>query len=149
MKATDIIARDHRAAEALFDTFKSAAPDDQKEIEKDLFNALSLHELMEDRFFYPALKEHLDDNEMVKELAHEQTTLKLRTIATQVKEAVAGPDEESVEKVMERVLAHAKKEETDLFTLAEDILGEEKLEQLGREMEPHSAVAAAEKQKES
>jgi len=141
MKATDVIARDHRAAEALFEKFKAAAEEDKKSIEHELFAALNLHEVMEDAHFYPALNEKLGENEIIDELEKEQTSLKLGAMGTHVKETILGPDEDTVEKVMEKVLAHAKKEEELVFPLAEEALGEALLEELGAKMEPMSAVA--------
>lgn len=141
MKAIDVIARDHRAAEALFEKFKAATEEDKKDIEHKLFAALSAHELMEDMHFYTALSDKLDDHELLDELKHEQTTLKLGAMGTHLKETVVGPNEESVEKVMEKVLTHAKKEEDLIFPLAEQTLTEEELEEIGDRMEPMSAVA--------
>lgn len=145
MKATDVIKRDHRAAEALFEKFKAAPEDEKKSVEHELFAALNAHELMEDAHFYPALKDRVGDDENLKQVLSEQTTLKLGAMGTHVKETVLGPSEESVEKVMENVLAHAKKEEEVIFPMAEEVLGAEMLEELGREMEPKSAVALAAK----
>jgi hemerythrin superfamily protein len=145
MKATDVIARDHRAAVALFEKFMQAPEEDKKSIEHELFAALNAHELMEDTHFYPALKDKVGSNDILDEIEHEQTTLKLGAMGTHVKETVLGPNEDSVEKVMEKVLAHAKKEEDTIFPLAEEVLGAEMLEELGKKMEPMSAVALSEK----
>lgn len=145
MKATEVIARDHRAAEALFEKFKAAAEDDKKGIEHELFAALGAHEIMEDTHFYPALKDKVGDNDTLKDLEHEQTTLKFGAMGTHIKETVVGPNEESVEKVMEKVLAHAKKEEELVFPMTEEVFSAEELEEIGAKMEPMSAVALAEK----
>src|SRR3954464_14967696 len=107
MKATEIISRDHRAAEALFDKFLAASEDDKKSVEHELFAALAAHELMEDTHFYPVLREKVGDDDTLSMIEHEQTTLKLGAMGTHIKETVLGPNEESVEKVMEKVLAHA------------------------------------------
>lgn len=145
MKATDVIARDHRAAEALFEQFEAAAEEDKKGIEHKLFAALAAHELMEDMHFYPALSDKIEDNDSIDQLKHEQTTLKLGAMGTHLKETIVGPNEESVEKVMEKVLAHAKKEEELVFPLAKEFLSDEELEELGDRMEPMSAVALTDK----
>jgi len=146
MKATDVIARDHRAAEALFEKFKAAREEDKKAVEHELFAALGAHEIMEDTHFYPALEDKVEDDSDLDTLNREQTTLKLGAMGTHIKETVLGPNEESVEKVMEKVLTHARKEEAYLFPLAERVLGEELLEELGERMEPMSAVALAGKE---
>jgi hemerythrin superfamily protein len=148
MKATDIIARDHRAAEALFEKFKAAPEEEKKGIEHELFAALNAHELMEDTHFYPALDEKVQDNEALKNVEHEQTTLKFGAMGAHLKEVITGPNEERIEDVMEKVLAHAKKEESEIFPIAEEVLGPDLLEELGQKMEPMSAVAVQEKAEE-
>lgn len=143
MKATEVIKRDHEGAKELFERFKAASDEDKRTAEKDLFKALNTHELMEDTHFYPVLKERAGDNEMLKELEHEQDTLKLEVMAAQGMELVTGAHDERMEKVMEKVLEHAMKEETHIFPLAEEVLGPELLEELGEKMEPESATANA------
>jgi len=145
MKATDVIARDHRAAEALFEEFKAATGDEKTHLENELFAALTVHELMEDTHFYPALNDETDGSEILKEIEDEQTKLKLEAMGTHALEFVTGTHEERIEKVMEKVVEHAKKEEELVFPLAEEVLGAERLEELGAAMEPDSAVAAKEK----
>lgn len=144
MKATDIIRRDHRAAEELFEEFKAASKEDKKPVEHKLFAALNAHELMEDMHFYPALKDKAGDNEVLKEVLHEQTTLKLGAMGTHLKEIVTGPKEERIEDIMEKVLAHAEKEEAEILPLAEELLSEAELEELGEKMEPMSAASITE-----
>lgn len=144
MKATEIIARDHRAIEALYERFQTVAEAEKKSVEEELFAALSTHEKMEDEHFYPALKEKLGNDEILKELSHEQTTLKIGVMGARVKETLSGPSEESIEKVMEKVLSHAKKEEASLFPRAEAILSAEQLEEIGLKMEPMSAAVISE-----
>lgn len=142
MKATDVIKRDHQAAEALFERFKSAEGDEKRTLEHELFAALNVHEIMEDMHFYPALKDAAEDSAALDEVTDEQTKLKLEAMGTHALETVTGTHEERIERVMEKVLEHAKKEETEIFPLAETLLGEAKLEELGEKMEPMSAVAA-------
>ncbi|MDB5237217.1 MAG: hemerythrin [Parcubacteria group bacterium] len=144
MKATDVIIRDHRAAEALFEEFKGAADADEREaVTKKLFKALTTHELMEDTHFYPALNDMAGDDEAVKEIKHQQTELKLEVMGVMAMDTLTGERDERITKMMEKVLAHAKEEESEILPKAEELLGEEKLEELGSKMEPDSAVANA------
>jgi hemerythrin superfamily protein len=141
MKATEVILRDHVAAKALFERFQAASGDDKEALEHQLFKALSAHEMMEDRYFYPKVKDKLGDDEVLKDLEHEQTTLKLGAVGTHMKETLLGPNDESVESVMDKVLAHAAKEESLLFPLVEESFTALELEDLGAVMEPHSAAS--------
>lgn len=138
MKATDIIARDHRAAEALFEEYKNASDEKRGELEKKIFAALAAHEKMEDEHFYPALKEVLEDDDMLEELEREQTVLKMEVAGIAL--LPLGRDEALVA-AMEQVLDHARKEEEQIFPKAEELLGATRLEELGTLMEPESAVA--------
>jgi hemerythrin superfamily protein len=141
MKATDVILRDHRAAEELFAKFKAASGDERDAVAKDIFKALTAHELMEDTHFYPALKERLGDDATLQELEQEQTSLKMDVTGDHAIDMLPGDHTERITEMMEKVLAHAKKEEVELLPKAESALGAEELERIGVEMEPDSAVA--------
>jgi hemerythrin superfamily protein len=140
MKATDVIARDHRAAEQMLEDYRGASGDDRKDIARKLFEALTRHEAMEDMYFYPALKEAAGEDPAVKQILDEQTKLKMEVLGKGAAELFTGDDEERIEAMMEDVLAHAKEEESIIFPKAEEFLGEEKLTELGEKMEEHSAV---------
>ncbi|MGE5540816.1 MAG: hemerythrin domain-containing protein [Bacillota bacterium] len=144
MKATDVIARDHRAAEELFDAYKSAGDEERRDLEKKLFKALTVHEMMEDTHFYPVLKEVGADEPAVQQILDEQTKLKMKVMEKGALEVVTGEHEDRITAMMEDVLAHAKEEEDVIFPLAEQLLGAAKLEELGEKMEPDSAVAKSE-----
>lgn len=142
MKATDVILRDHRAAEDLFETFKGATPDAQEAIAKDLFDALIAHEKMEDKHFYPALEEEVsDDDPAIDDITGEQTRLEMEVMAIRAMTFVVGESEDRIAQMMEKVLAHARKEESVILPMAEELLSTERLEELGANMEPDSAVA--------
>lgn len=138
MKATDVIKRDHRAAEALFNKFKKASQSEKEKMETRIFEALTTHESMEDNYFYPALKELMADDKMLAGLEREQVGLEADVLAART---IPGHRSARIESIIETVLAHAKKEESDIFPQAEKLLGEEELERLGDDMEPESAVA--------
>jgi hemerythrin superfamily protein len=143
MKATDIILRDHRAAEDLFETFKGATPDAQEVIAKDLFDALATHEKMEDKHFYPALEEAAGDDPAIDDITGEQTRLEMEVMAIRAMSYVAGESEDRIAQMMDKVLAHAREEESVILPMAEELLSAERLEELGATMEPDSAVANA------
>jgi hypothetical protein len=96
---------------------------------------------MEDAYFYNAVMEETEDgDDMLTELEHEQFMLKAEVIAAR---ALPGDKAKRIEKMIETVLAHAKKEEAILLPHAEKVLTAERLEEIGQEMEPESAVANA------
>jgi len=142
MKATDVIKRDHRAAEAMFETYKKANQEARDAMEPKIFKALDTHENMEDSHFYPALEAELSEDDAYIELEREQQELKeeVETIKN-----MSGDKSEALKAAMEKVLAHAKKEEETVLPKAEELLGTDRLEELGELMEPMSAVASEEK----
>ncbi len=137
MKSTDVIKRDHEAAKELFDKYKAGSSEERGALEPDIFKALATHEKMEDDYFYPALDGKLDLSEF-QEAEEEQQTLEEQVTEIQAMEADAR--EQALLDAMDKVLAHAEREES-FFPDAEAALGEEASEALGEQMEPNSAVA--------
>lgn len=138
MKATDVIRRDHRAIEALFEELKASDADDNKEIEDRMFAALEAHEKMEDEHFYSAVKAELVGDEMFEELEREQKVLEAETLAAKV---LPVGRTAALKLAMPKVLEHAKKEEASVLARADEFLSEEHNEELGSRMEPVSAAA--------
>lgn len=144
MKATDIIRRDHRAAEELFEQFTNAEDEEAEALEEKLLSALDTHEKMEDEHFYPALEDILDEDAAYAELKREQAMLEAEVAAARVLPVGRGA---ALRLAMPKVLEHAKKEEEEILPKAETLLGDEYLEELGAAMEPMSAVAAEERER--
>jgi hemerythrin superfamily protein len=142
MKATEVIKRDHKAVEDLFETYKKANQDAREAMEKKIFDALTVHEKMEDEYFYSALDEAIKDDEEISALEAEQTQLKVGVTALRLVPFMDRTD--SVKTTLEKVIEHAKKEENIIFPKAEEALGAEQLEKIGEKMEPESAVASQE-----
>ena len=138
MKATDVIRRDHEAAKALFEKYQKANQEDHAAMEEKIFKALDTHEKMEDTYFYPALEETLNEDAALADLEREQGELETEVAGIK---AMNGDKSEALKAAMDNVLAHAKKEEAEILPKAEQTLSAEKLEELGAQMEPQSAVA--------
>jgi len=141
MKATDVIRRDHKAAEDLFAAFKKANKEDREAMETKVFDALTRHELMEDKHFYPALRDKdVDEASLFSDLEGEQLKLAAEVTAAR---ALPGDKSERIIAMMDEVLAHAKKEEASVLPKAEEVMSATELEELGAKMEPESAAANA------
>lgn len=140
MKATDVIKRDHEAIEAYFKEFEAASTDERVDMEPKLFNMLTAHELMEDRHLYSALSDRLEDDSILKELKDEQSKLEVEASAIRM---MVGVRDEKLLEAFPKILAHAKKEQDELFPLAEKVFTPQELEDIGNAMAPRSAVEAA------
>lgn len=130
----------------MLESFTSSSPEAREAIAKDLFKALTAHERMEDEHFYPALEAVAGDNHAVSDLAGsmgDQTKIEMEVTAIRAMAFVTGESEERIKKMMNKVLAHAEKEERVILPKAEELLSAEQLEELGELMEPDSAVATA------
>ncbi len=145
MKATDVIRRDHRAAESLFTQYKEATSEEEKDmLAHEIFKALTAHEMMEDTYFYPRVLEVATDEDKAAfdELEDEQGELERETLRVRAITIFVDRDRELLP-LMDKVLAHAKREESVILDRADELLDDATNESLGDEMEPHSAVAKA------
>lgn len=65
MDALSLLKADHREVEALFETFESArGASKQAKVVRQICDALTVHAQIEDEIFYPALRAHVDDDDI-------------------------------------------------------------------------------------
>jgi hemerythrin-like domain-containing protein len=131
MKATTLLAQQHRKVRTLFKKLSSgrseAAP-----LLTELANDLIAHMAIEHEIFYPAVEAIAHDlvAESFEEHALGEIALK-RLLSTD-------PDDEMfaarVTAAKELIEHHVKEEEEELFPKVEKKLGEERLEELGKQM---------------
>ncbi len=147
MNALQVIKRDHETIEACWARYQGGATEDEKsEVAKELFKLLAAHERAEDKHFYHVVlgAAAAGEKAVVEECEKEQHELEAATVKAMALTIFVDLDKELVP-LMERVLAHAKKEESLVFPAAEACLSPEKLEELGAQMEPDSATTSANK----
>lgn len=135
MNIIDLLKKDHRAVEALFEAFGTAESDEKELLARRIFQELDVHAEIEEQIFYPDLEpSHL----LVKKLQHAYAE------HAEVKELIAelrrlSPDDESFEEMMEALMAgvreHVAEEETEIMPSAEQALGREMLDHIGKEAE--------------
>lgn len=135
MNIIDLLKRDHRNVEALFSAFESASDDEKEVIAQHIFQELDIHAEIEEQIFYPDLEPaHL----VTKKLQHAYAE------HAEVKELIGelrtlSPDDESFEEMMstleESVRAHVQEEEATLMPAADQALGREMLDHIGKEAE--------------
>jgi hemerythrin superfamily protein len=135
MKPTQILKKQHREVEALFKKIGKAKPGQRQALLGQLADNLKLHMQIEEKVFYPAVKE-LDTKkaeEMVLEAYEEHGVVKL-VLAELPK---VDPDDERFEAKMtvleELIEHHVEEEEDEMFHLAEK-LGDAVLEDVSKRM---------------
>lgn len=147
--ATQLIRRDHKKVDGLFGRFERSKKADAKQrICAQVTQELEVHAKLEEEIFYPAVKEHVGEEDMLREAKQEHQ---------QAKEIIAGlkkmsaEDEQFDEKFSELVEAikhHVEEEEGELLPKVEESdmdlseIGEqmaERKEELLEEIQPQGA----------
>ena len=133
--ALDLLAEDHRKVEMLFEKFEKArGADAQQKIVHQICDELTVHTMIEEEIFYPALRGQIEDD-MLDEAYVEHDGAKMLLLALREAE----PDEEfykakvtvlqeqiehhvkEEEKQRDSMFAQARKSEVDLDTLGEQM----------------------------
>jgi hemerythrin superfamily protein len=137
VKATDLLKADHDKVRGLFKRFDDAQGAARAEIVENVSRELTIHAAIEEELFYPALQRshERDTVKMVRESFEEHKIVK--TLIQELSEtSPRDPQFEAKFTVLrEAVEHHAEEEEDDLFPDAQRDLGDDRLLQLGTEMQ--------------
>jgi hemerythrin superfamily protein len=132
MKATELLKRQHRKVEAIFDELERARAESSGLL-LELANDLAAHMAIEQDLFYPAVREI--DAELVSESFEEHALAEI-ALKRLLKTA---PDDQAfdarVAALSDLIHHHVDEEESELFPAVETALGAERLEQLGKKLE--------------
>ena len=139
MNAVKLLKKQHRDVEELFSRFESAKGEESKQQAfEEIADALAVHATIEERHFYPAVKEKQTE-EILFESLEEHLEIK-RVIADLLAlETVDETFEAKVKVLQEDVEHHVEEEETELFPKLKSKLERDELAELG------DAVVAAKK----
>jgi hemerythrin-like domain-containing protein len=136
MKATDLLKKQHRDVKALFRRAKKAEAGERRDIMDEISEQLSHHMEIEEEIFYPAVREigTKKTDEMIPEAYEEHHVVKL--VLNELPNV--DPEDERFEAKMtvldELIQHHVDEEEEEMFKIAQK-LGDERLKELGEEME--------------
>jgi hemerythrin superfamily protein len=146
MNAVDLLIQDHQVVRGLFQKFQSAqeAEDDaqMQELGSQIFEELEVHTTIEEEIFYPAVRDGVDDSgEIVDESEQEHHVVDV--LIGEMRELTAGSDDwvAKMTVLIENVEHHAEEEEQEMFPDCREQLGEERLDQLGEELEARQRTA--------
>jgi hemerythrin superfamily protein len=67
VNAVDMLKKDHQTVTDLFGRFERAKPDERQAIATQIFNELTLHSILEEEIFYPAVREHIDFDDVMED----------------------------------------------------------------------------------
>jgi hemerythrin superfamily protein len=135
MNALDLLTEDHQKVRQLFQQVQQIRDNDEK---KELFDQidteLAVHAEIEETIFYPALEEHDQLKNMVREAREEheqveQLLLEIEDLATEDTDFTS-----QLAELEESVEHHVAEEEEEMFPKVREIFDEAALEQLGKEL---------------
>jgi len=138
MDAIVLLRNDHRTVERLFKQFEKAGPNAHKTrrgIVDKVVEELSVHAVIEEQVFYPAVREAVPDaNDEVLEALEEHHIVKWTLSEL---DGMDPEDERFVPKMtvlMESVRHHVEEEEGELFPTVREAMGRKQLGELGDAM---------------
>lgn len=138
MDAIDFLMDSHRKVEVLFEGLKQGEklPELQaKDLFDQLYGELSVHTIIEEQVFYPALTKYPGFHDLLKDAygEHAQARLALSEIAA----LPVGQKEwqQRINKLSKDINHHVKDEEQDLFPRTRQFVSEEHLQTLKTELE--------------
>ena len=136
MNVLDLLTQDHQKVRQLFEQVQQIRDNDEK---KELFDQidteLAVHAEIEETIFYPALEEHDELKDMVRESREEheqveQLLLEIEDLATEDTDFTSQLAQ--LEKTVEH---HVAEEEEEMFPKVREIFDKAALERLGKELE--------------
>ena len=140
MDAIVMLRSDHKEVEALFKRFEK----DDLTVVPDICAALTVHALIEEQVFYPAVRAEVDGElDDVLEAVEEHHLVK--TLIAEL-EALDPSDETYKAKatvLMELVRHHVEEEEGEMFPEVRRVLGRKRLTEIGDEMDKARTAVAA------
>ena len=144
MDALALLKIDHDKVRDLFSQFKEAKESDDtstmQSVQQTIFRELEVHTSVEEEVFYPAAeKVGGEAEELVKEGVEEHHVVDVLMSEIQ---GLSPDDDAWVAKMtvlIENVEHHAEEEEEELFPKLRKVFGDERLEELGQQLEQAKA----------
>lgn len=137
MNAIDLLEKQHREVEDLFEEFDDAGEGAQKTKERlcsEISDRLAVHAEIEEKLFYPESKQ-ADTEEILRESVEEH--LSMKRLLAEIMEG--GIDDEQfmarMKVLEEQVEHHVEEEEKELFPKVRKSCSKEELEDLGNRMQ--------------
>jgi hemerythrin superfamily protein len=143
MKANELIQKQHRLVEDLFEQFEKARGAQKGRVFEQIAKNLIAHDAIERELFYPACERAIDDEDILGESLVEHGVVEFCVFRADMNQ---GKDEfeQYVTVLKEMVMHHVKEEEKSLLPKAKRAMEREELESLGEQMEERFEQAMSE-----
>src|SRR2546423_14353691 len=134
MDAIELLMQKHRDVEDLFEEIEEAEASEKREIFEEIADQLTIHATIEERHFYPAVKDDERTSALVMESLEEHLAVK-RLLADLLDiEPKDATFDAKIAVLKEQVQHHVKEEEKELFPKVRKALDAEILTALAQEM---------------
>lgn len=132
--AITLLINDHRRAEALFGQAELSTQEDRRyEVIQDIVRELSVHAVIEEQVFYPALRKVPGGEELADHALEEHQEVK------EILAELDGKTPPNVDELLSRLISsvreHVREEETDVFAKIQEGVSPEQLREMGEAME--------------
>lgn len=143
MKANELLQKQHRLVEDLFEQFERARGAQKGRIFEQIAKNLVAHDAIERELFYPACEAAIDDEDILGESLVEHGVVEFCIFRADKNQ---GKDEfeQYVTVLKEVVMHHVKEEEKSLLPKVKRAMEREQLEELGAQMEERFEEAMGE-----
>ena len=136
MNAIELLKADHKKVDRLFQKVKATEEgEEHKELFKQIKAELDVHTHIEEKIFYPRLKqeEELKDITLEGVEEHHQAKMFLRELSNLTEDSEKF--EPKLKVLMEDITHHVQEEEGQMFPKVEEVINEAELQELGKQME--------------
>ena len=135
MNAFELLKADHEKVAQLFEQLESASGREKLTVFEEIRTELELHAHIEEKVFYPALEQPEETRDITMEAYEEHAVVK-KLLSELGRSRTANEEWEAKAKVLqENVEHHVEEEENELFSKAQQALGEEEIDRLGEELQ--------------
>lgn len=134
MNAIELLKADHDTVDRLFQKVKATEEGEHKELFEKIKAELDVHTHIEEKIFYPRLKQEEDLKDITLEGVeeHHQAKMFLRELANLTDDSEKF--EPKLKVLMEDITHHVQEEEGEMFPKVEKVISASELETLGRQM---------------
>ncbi len=140
MDVLTLLKTDHKTVAGMFDEAMKCKPGDRRlrEIAVAIEGALTVHAAIEEKFFYPQLRDRAEEQEERVDVFEAYTEHDVLKYLIKLLKTNREPDEvfkAELQVLGENVKHHVKEEESTIFSLARELMDKDELDELGVEME--------------
>jgi hemerythrin-like domain-containing protein len=134
----EIIKEDHEMVKNLFTTYNGYTENDndqKKDTAHEILKSLTVHARMEEKYFYPRLKEKIDAEHPipVDEAEAEHHAAKMLIMELKLMPVASDNYDAKMSVLEENILHHIEEEESELLPQAKEVLTDD-MDQIGQQM---------------